>query len=294
MGEERQKKNSPCYGNASSQIPKTVFSFGNQSRFWLVAGLEHTGHHLWHNGLFPRLASKNATKPLGKTFQAKKIKHERLQALLNTGWDCGNDERIIERTNATMQDMYTEMFEYENRVSTRLHNAATITFFSYPCFRWSKLYEGMNPDLVSMAKAAEKARADLRILVLTRPAIEIMHQFNTDRAEVYAASCQELTAQLKALDPRFHFCFPYHEYRNMRTNSTALHAATDFLSGRSDEKHFANHFAETVKETYRPRSNSYSNKLLDRVDKIVWQDLEECIRELDVVARCNLVEHISL
>ena len=45
----------PCastYYNGGQRIEKTRFAAGARGRVAYVAGLEHTGHHLWHEGVF--------------------------------------------------------------------------------------------------------------------------------------------------------------------------------------------------------------------------------------------------
>jgi hypothetical protein len=45
----------PCastYYNGRQRIEKTRFAAGARGRVAYVAGLEHTGHHLWHDGVF--------------------------------------------------------------------------------------------------------------------------------------------------------------------------------------------------------------------------------------------------
>ena len=133
----------PCNYTDPSTGPtrKTAFS---RDRLIYVAGLEHTGHHLWHQGIWPRLGLRvRCARWTSLTV------HRRSDVLKNACEGHGVDEGNL--STALLQD---------ERSGVRFVKAC-----SYPC-----AHAHRNPDVANLARVAEKVGVDARLVVTTRRA----------------------------------------------------------------------------------------------------------------------------
>ena len=215
----------PCastYYNGSQRIEKTRFAAGARGRVAYVAGLEHTGHHLWHEGVFKQPGPwRNAYDAYDVGDRAK------------TCADDANLERALREDLARTQG------------DVLLH----LPSCSYPCGTPPSTWD---PDLPWLAAATEAAGFDFRVILATRRPRDIVRDpyngFTAERIATLTRSCQRLEAQLRRLDPRFLFCAPYPEaYANATKLSKFLGvdvrpavAATFRPSKRDDSGALAN------------------------------------------------------
>ena len=83
-----------------------------------------------------------------------------------------------------------------------------------------------------VVRAAEAVKADLRIILMRRDPIHIVHAcsegcgFKMGRITYYLDACHRLTAQLNKLDRRFFSCFDYEAYPQI-THEQSAHIGQD-------------------------------------------------------------------
>jgi len=180
------------FGNCSyANILKKVFS--STTRLIYTAGLEHSGHHLWMDGIIPLLlpANKQHYFPLYES-------------------------------NSCDDLTYTS-----KKFRNFLEGMSNINFLiscSYPCFKsCDKIL--LRPNLVYLARAAELSNLDLRIVVLSRPPGFFLHGCNRERGNVLLKQCQELVLQLTHLESTFFQCSRYYEEIGEMTNFLGVNAS---------------------------------------------------------------------
>ena len=120
-------------------------------RFVYAVGLEHTGHHLWHEGLYPLVCT-----PRGNSSKLRG-----LFELINTGLDLPCVPLSMQRS---VRDYLLKAVSVGAGLTCQ--NSC-----SYPC---SPYQRPRNPDIVVLARASNAARVDLRLLVLTRAVVEVV------------------------------------------------------------------------------------------------------------------------
>ena len=176
----------PCastYDNGSQRIEKTRFAAGARGRVAYVAGLEHTGHHLWHEGVFKQPG------PWRNAYDAYDV-GDRPKT-------CSDDARLERALRADLARTQGDVL---------LH----LPSCSYPCGTPPSTWD---PDLPWLAAATEAAGFDFRVIVATRRPRDIVRDpyngFTAERIATLTRSCQRLEAQLRRLDPRFLVCAPY-------------------------------------------------------------------------------------
>ena len=115
-----------------------------RDRLIYVAGLEHTGHHLWHQGIWPRLGLRvRCARWTSLTV------HRRSDVLKNACEGHAIDEGNL--STALLQD---------ERSGVRFVKAC-----SYPC-----AHAHRNPDVANLARVADRVGVDARLVVMTRRA----------------------------------------------------------------------------------------------------------------------------
>jgi len=136
-----------------------------------------------------------------------------------------------------------------------------------------------------LAQAAEQLGVDLRVLVLTRRAADVLydslypaHGFSMPRATMMMLQCRHLLAQLSQMDPRFLMCFPYETYQCLPWGRVARFLGVDVRAA--------------VRERYRPnRLNALRNDRLLRESSARVQNmaarLQTCIDHIEGVADCS-------
>ena len=141
---------SACPARAAPR--KTIY---RGPRLIYAAGLEHTGHHIWHSRIFP-LLDRHGFAHLHPSVVPN------LQAELSTNPCCVGEPAAVANITARLMDTWT-----------RFGHGAPTAFLdscSWPCYSAPPV----RPNLLRLARVAEDARVDLRVLYLTRPASEIM------------------------------------------------------------------------------------------------------------------------
>ena len=176
----------PCastYYNGRQRIEKTRFAAGARGRVAYVAGLEHTGHHLWHDGVFKQPG------PWRNAYDA---------------YDVGD------RATTCADDAKLEKALREDLARTQGDVLLHLPSCSYPCGTAPATWD---PDLPWLAAATEAAGFDFRVILATRRPRDIVRDpyngFTAGRIATLTRSCRRLEAQLRRLDPRFLFCAPY-------------------------------------------------------------------------------------
>ena len=95
---------------------------------------------------------------------------------------------------------------------------------SYPSVWGREPHLEGSPDVHALARAAESASVDLRMLLMLRPTAEIVYDFRGPRLRSLLTACAALQQQLLALDPSFFHCFMYAD----AANATAVSRAAAF------------------------------------------------------------------
>lgn len=181
-------------------IAKRRIVAGARGRVAYVAGLEHTGHHLWHDGVFR---------------QPGPWRDARHASLIETGKrakTCTDDEAL---GRALREDLACA-----GNKDVLLH----LPSCSYPCGSAGATW---HPNLPWLAAATEAAGFDFRVILATRLPVNIVQDADNAFAEgriiALARSCRRLHSHLQRLDPRFLFCAPYPEaYANVTALSRFL------------------------------------------------------------------------
>ena len=178
----------PCastYYNGSQRIEKTRFAAGARGRVAYVAGLEHTCHHLWHDGVFKQPG------PWRNAYDAYDVENG------SRARTCADDAKLERALRADLARTQGDVL---------LH----LPSCSYPCGTAPATWD---PDLPWLAAATEAAGFDLRVILATRRPRDIVRDpyngFTAGRIATLTRSCRRLEAQLRRLDPRFLFCAPY-------------------------------------------------------------------------------------
>ena len=176
----------PCastYYNGRQRIEKTRFAAGARGRVAYVAGLEHTGHHLWHDGVFKQPG------PWRNAYDAYDVG--------DRATTCADDAKLEKALRGDLARTQGDVL---------LH----LPSCSYPCGTAPATWD---PDLPWLAAATEAAGFDLRVIVATRRPRDIVRDpyngFTAGRIATLTRSCRRLEAQLRRLDPRFLVCAQY-------------------------------------------------------------------------------------
>uniref|UniRef100_A0A7S0NZJ8 Uncharacterized protein n=1 Tax=Calcidiscus leptoporus TaxID=127549 RepID=A0A7S0NZJ8_9EUKA len=200
-----------------------------------VLGLEHTGHHLWE-AMYGLLEEQGQMLPFeqpsnGLCTARDGINKGRAQCLtrltqlvdLAAAW--GHDSaKLMQLRQAFRADGQLLLASH---AANRSIKANGLALCSYPCGHCGvqgaphpELFRLVNPcrqpDATLYAAAAEAAKVDLRFVVTTRPALEVLRDdlsensgFTLRRALLMQSQCRLLLEQLRRLDRRFYVCMAY-------------------------------------------------------------------------------------
>lgn len=207
-------------------------------RLAFCAGIEGTGHHLWH-AIFSQCEAKsgrcNLNEDVGTALWNQGFKSElsgkprtRPSGLLSL-----EQERFVWRSSGWEQrNVSTEKFaRLKDSAVVRLKSALAemvkpgLTFpfankkgrtgmLSYPNFG-GPLQIFQNPDVRLLAKIAEDSSADLRVIYLHRQAASVLRSRGHGYKNIFTAavvlehSARVLLAQLRGLDQAFVRCVEY-------------------------------------------------------------------------------------
>ena len=257
IAEQKQRRNDIMARDhrpacAPSYVTKTCFS---DVRWIYPVGLEHAGHHYWQSKIFP----------------AMRVPKSRLSAELHPleprlGHSCHQPLK---------KHVFQRAFESDRRVvndTANRHHA--VHGCSVPCLK-------SIPDITMVARAAEAAQADLRIVLMRRDPLHIVHScsegcgFKPGRVRHYLDACHRLSAQLSRLDKRFFGeCFDYEAYPNL-TSSQLAHLGLE-----------PTRLLSSLRESWRPSrrhalaANSlrqYLNGPGGREHASAWDNLTRCV-----------------
>ena len=196
-----------------------------------VVGLEHTGHHLWHNALAPRLTDQLLPQLTGLDTYTLQSPHV---AIVPPG--------RVQGWAKTTTNLSLAMASYSHRlrgvVAQRrterdaLKPLSLLQLCSYPCGDCTRVVLGAQaggseqpdnlcgcPNVVSLTRAAEDAGFNMRLLVLSRrSAIEVIRDDGwpisgmiTERAALLAHQCRHMLRELRQVEDRIAACMDYHE-----------------------------------------------------------------------------------
>ena len=214
----------------------------NVTRFVFVAGLEGSGHHAWRDAfagcahgdisLSPcQFACGLATLLSGGSDEAQRGN------LSSAGLfhQPSNSSRAAALRLAVTQEL--RRLASPSAAALYLLNlgqtpGAQVGMMSYPNWGAGR-QRGEVPDLVELSALAEAAGADLRVLLLTRPAAEVLASTSEHRrfatparqAAVLTAAADALDAQLRRIDGRFVFCVETRRAASTRHLASFLHPA---------------------------------------------------------------------
>ena len=268
---EASRAEFPCASSyyRGRTIEKRHFAAGARGRVAYVAGLEHTGHHLWHDGVFKQPGPwRNAYDAYDVENGSQPPRHRRdfMPATTMT-----MDDAIDVTRHDCADDANLEKALREDLARTQGDVLLHLPSCSYPCGTAPATWD---PDLPWLAAATEAAGFDLRVIVATRRPRDIVRDpyngFTAGRIATLTRSCRRLEAQLRRLDPRFLVCAPYPD---AYANATKL---SRFLG--VDVR-------PAVAATFRPSKRDDSGALAraDRDARAAFGLLEGCSRALDAV-----------
>ncbi|CAE7232178.1 unnamed protein product [Symbiodinium natans] len=193
------------------QIGFTKTATSSQVRFVFFAGLEGSGHHFWHE-MIKRL-------PINRS--------EDLSRALFDGQHGGFFNADEHSRGDYAEDIAKLMSEMEmNLSSTPGCKVVALNgvepqvsgMMSYPNMG-GKDRAGRNPDIFALAKLAEAAGVDLRIVLLTRhpeSMVQSMCERNYEKDVAHAVrevamTISLLSEQLELLDPSYVACWTYED-----------------------------------------------------------------------------------
>lgn len=227
-------------------IAKRRIVAGARGHVAYVAGLEHTGHHLWHDGVFRQPG------PWHDAYYASLA----AGAMRDKTKTCANDEAL---GRALREDLACASDD------VLLH----LPSCSYPCGSAGATW---HPDLPWLAAATEVAGFDFRVILATRLPVNIVQDadngFTEGRILALARACRRLSGHLRRLDPRFLVCAPY---PNAYSNTTAL---SRFL-GVDVKSAIATSFHESARDDAGALAQAGTRA------RAAFGRLESCSRELD-------------
>jgi len=180
-----------------------------------VAGMEHTGHKLWHGEDWFDVHREGLIQAL-RLPKAEQASKEAYLSIRRYGNGCAGNVDAMTRSIAS------DARELRRSDGGGSSSAMFLAGCSYPCDTNPR--QRGSPDVNLFARAAEAASVDFRALVLTRPASETVYDklkdenagssgFRLPRLQALLRHCRVLRQQLESLDADFWACVPYHSYR---------------------------------------------------------------------------------
>ena len=213
--------------------------------FLYTMGLEHTGHNMW------ALVANQAVKAGQMTYA-----HDTTSITLN----CEVSPCDL---NAMQHAMRVEIGQ----------PTAVINSCSYPCGEPSNAHD---PNVTRMVRVARIANRKPRILVLPRPVVEVVYNFDATRINRLYQSCNQMLADLNFLRQDEFMCTPYH---GTPKNAPELAA---FLG--SNISHI---IVASFKPTERQKDSYMRLRASGLETSRAWASLRACVQRID--ARCYKV-----
>ena len=268
----------PCARVAKAAVDGRV-------RFAYPAGLEHTGHHLWQQNVFPvidpfyggqtalarAIIDMESPKPPPTASRVARLAKEFEKALKNRGELLASGAKPKRAGRWHRLEKQSVVGELTRRYGVPADRAIVgLTACSYPCQPCRH-----DPDVRVTAEAAELAGADLRVMVMTRPVAEVLHSTSNGRVCLMERSCAALARQLEALDPAFYFCFPY--------GPESPQGAGDFL-GTTDAA-----LQDIVAAIYKPDDGRIpvSDEVAGLVSPRCFASLTNCSARIDALCKAR-------
>ena len=286
----------PCDYSIAPAVRKTIFHA--EDRLVMTAGLPHSGQDLFNTGKGPwqRLETLAIAKRVDAYPMRERewIFHSRCEPdLLHNNHLRMQADRDRERD---MGQMFCEA-QCELRMSKRAR-VALLEPSTYPTPQERGAARlATRPDVTFAARAAEAAGVDLRVLVLSRPAAQIMVRFGAEvggadvegapaRAAVLLSHCKSLESQLRAVDARFLSCGRYHSLTGRLSGLSGpnVSALGPFANTNAELSAALNKIPIGVK----PRDVLKSRDVLNATLETKLLALDECIERIEALAHCDL------
>ena len=240
-------------------VTKKVVS--SNIRFVFFAGLEGTGHHFWKE-MLRRLSISHSADLSQELFNRRH----------GPGLFSSSDEQIREASAEHVVELMSEMQKNLSSVpgcNVVALNVGGIThpsgMMSYPNFGGrDRMLQ--NPDMFTLAKLAEAAGIDLRIVLLTRhPASLVQSELDRSYEKDLSHAVRKvsmtlalLSEQLDLLDPSYVSCWTYED------PEARISHLLSFM-GLCEED--SDHVRQIIKEIYKPSNHSSrSNSLRESLD----------------------------
>jgi len=208
-----------------------------------AAGLEHTGHNLWHDIFMDAFHHHQAVSE--SQIGAMDFYYHMLEFNGRCFSESINEDYFLARhlcdDVCKLPHARRQLVE---RADVPVRRAPQIFYLNSSSYPSQPIAEGesgrfqsevgkrqnrLRPDLVHLARSAELSGVDLRVMYLTRPAPEILHDHGIEyfhrankgwrgqaeaqlitRAKVLTGNCQNMLTHLTSLDRAFLACVPYH------------------------------------------------------------------------------------
>jgi len=251
---------------------KRIFRPGGRLVF--TAGLEHTGHHLWHEGIWKHAVREGASVAGWTSLVVhRRSEHYRNRCerdAENERWASGGGGGAYAAIRGEMASaLASDAIGAEGLGFGAFSGVRYLKSCSYPCENG-----GRNPDASFIARASEAAGVDARVLVMTRDPADVVDDWSLRRMYALVGSCERLEAQLAALDARFYACVPYHAY----DDAGVVARVSAFLGVP---------LAQAIAASYRlsRRDDRGVPRRAPMAIRIAFSDLAACSSRLDAV--CN-------
>eukprot|EP00435_Cladocopium_sp_Y103_P065422 s995_g27.t1 len=220
-------------GTSQALLPKQIVS--QSSRFIFFAGIEGTGHHFWH-ALLPRL---HPFANWSSNLSAELYREDHKEGFFSTYNETLRSEHAI-RIKQVMADADRMIREQGGGiVPLNVLSEGTSGMMSYPNLL------GIDrplqyPNVHALAKLAEDAGVDLRIVLLVRHPASVVRSGLKRKFEktlmhaikMYTSALALLSAQLSLLDPSFIACWRY------EAPTVGISDLLQFMGSREDPDDF--------------------------------------------------------
>ena len=203
-------------------------SFSNRNRLLIVAGLEGTGHHALTtmfdvcinattiNSSSSSSSMKGRCLPLPELTNALMFNNKTARHGLFFSNDASKAGSYLRAIKQIMMKLNTDKQNTSTLYILGCDHPTTSGMLSYPNF--GNPQKSLNhPDVAVLARLAELAHIDFRIIVLQRSADNILLSTQSRRfggpkeGRTLSDNAASLYSQLKLLDSKFFHCIQYHE-----------------------------------------------------------------------------------
>ena len=279
----------PCDYSIAPFVRKNVFHA--EDRFVMTVGLPHSGQDLFRNikGPWARLEMLAiATRVDSYPMQEREwVFHSRCEP------DLLHNNQLRLQADHDRENEMGEMFCLA-QCDLRMRKRARVALLepsTYPTPQErGEARLATRPDVTFAARAAESAGVDLRVLVLSRPAAQILAMSGEDvsgagveggpaRAAVLLSHCASLESQLRAVDARFLSCG---RYRSLMSGPN-ISSLGPFSNTNAELNAALNKIPIGFKPAGSPRSRDVQNATA----RAALAALDECIGRIEALAHCE-------